>query len=271
MGVAVPRTSVEPPRTEVREPSGGSLSLQTLIIAALASGTAAVVVSHFWARGTVLASAMTPVAVAVISEMLKKPVESERVRGSVRAVSSFSRPSSGRTPRVMAPPAPGVDEGLEQRDNGVEAGPVRVYSSGSNKRPASPGATSERRKLHLKIAVVTGLVGFLIAAAALTLPELIFGGSVTGGHRNTTYFGGGSKSTQDKSKDGTGGTNDSTNQQQTDQQQTTDSTTPGDSGAKTQGTTPTAPDQTAPQQTQPPQSQNPAPQTPAPAPSAPAP
>jgi hypothetical protein len=206
--------------------------------------------------------------------MLKKPVESERVRGSVRAVSSFSRPSSGRTPTVMAPPAPGVDEGLEQRENGVEAGPVRVYSSGSNKRPAPLGATPERRKLHLKIAIVTGLVGFLIAAAALTLPELLFGGSVTGGHRNTTYFGGGSKSTQDKSKSNDGTTNDPTKDSTDQQDQQPDSTSPSGQDQ----TTPPSGDSTAPdtQQTTPPPSQNTAPApSPAPpqspAPSAPAP
>lgn len=267
--MAVPRTSIEPPRTEVRERSGGSLSIQTLIIAAIASGLAAVVVSHLWARGTVLFSAMTPVAVALISEMLKKPVQSERVRGSVRAVSSFSRPRSGRTPRVMAPPTPGIDEGLEQREEGVEAGPVRVYSSGANKLPRGIGSPSPRRKLHLKIAVITGLVGFLIAAAALTLPELIFGGSVSGGHRGTTYFGGSSSTKSDSSKDSTtnDGQSDSTDQQ--DQQSPGSSGTGGDSGQKPQSTTPSSPDQTAPQQSQPSQPAPSQPQTPAP--SAPAP
>jgi hypothetical protein len=266
LGVAVSGTSVDAPRTEAHQPREG-LQVQTLIIAAIASGIAAVVVSHFWARGTIVASAMTPVVVAIVSELLKKPVESERVRGSVRAVSSVNRPRSGRTPRVMAPPAPGVDEGLQQRENGVEAGPVRVYSSGSTKRPRGIAATP-RRKLHLKIAVITGLIAFLIAAAALTLPELIFGGSVTG-HRSTTYFGGGQSSHEKKSESQDGGTSDGQNNAPT-QQNGNDSTSPSDPGAsgsqQPQQTTPSSPDSTAPSQAQPPASSPPTTQTPAPAP-----
>ena len=186
--MASPRTSAEPQRSEIREPREG-LSVQTLIIAAISSGIAAIVVSHVWERGTILASAMTPVIVALVSEALKKPVQSERLRSGVRSVSS--RPRSGRTPTVLAPPAPGIDEGLRQRDEGREAGPVRVYSSGSNRRGGGP-----RRRLHPRVAVATGLIAFLIAAAALTLPELLFGGSVGGGDRSTTYFGGGEKASE---------------------------------------------------------------------------
>lgn len=202
--MAAPRTSVEPPRTEARQPGEG-LSVQTLIIAAFASGIAAVVVSYFWARGTILFSAMTPVAVAIISEMLKKPVESERLRGSVRAASSIARPRSGRTPKVIAPPPRPPDERPEQRGDDVEGGPVRVYSSGTTRRPRMDGSPTARRRVRLKVAVVTGLAAFLIAAAALTLPEIIFGGSVGGGGGNTTYFGGG-EDTQEKgeSQDGAG-------------------------------------------------------------------
>ena len=199
MGVALPRTSVQPPPTsEVKEPRQG-LSITTLVIAAIASGTAAIVVSQFWENGTIFASAMTPVVVAILSEILRKPVESERVRSGVRSVSSvakpssYSRPQSGRTPSVMAPPTPGVDEGLKRREDGVEAGPVRVYSSGTNKAPTElANGSSPRRRLHLKVAVVTGLLAFVIAALVLTVPELIFGGSVGSSSRNTTVFGGGS-------------------------------------------------------------------------------
>jgi hypothetical protein len=244
--------------------------VQTLIIAAVASGVAAVVVSHFWERGTILFSAMTPVAVALISEALRKPVESERLRSGVRSVSSVarppnvSRPRSGRTPRVLAPPPAGVDEGLRQREEGVEAGPVRVYSSGSNRRPRDPGAPSPRRRLHLKVAVVTGLVAFLIAAAALTLPELIFGGSVGGGGGNTTYFGGGSDTSKEgESQDGnsTDGQSDEPTQQDSGSESDGSGDEPSDGSDQPESTTP----ETTPAD---PQSPAPAP-TPAPAPQTP--
>jgi hypothetical protein len=280
--VAASRTSVEPPGTEVQPPPAKEgLSVQTLIIAALASGIAAVVVSHFWQRGTILFSAMTPVAVALISEALRRPVESERLRSGVRNVSSvakppsFARPRSGRTPRVMAPPTPpSVDDGLRQREEGVEAGPVRVYSSGSNKRPkslngasGSSGSRFQFRRAHVKIAVITGLVAFLIAAAVLTLPELIFGGSVTGGGRNTTYFGGGSKTSEKgESQDG------NSDNQSDEPTQNQDSTSPSDSGDQpNQGSGSDQPDTTTPETTPPTsQSTTPAPSpTPSPTPSTP--
>ena len=198
--MASPRTSVEAPRSEAREPKEG-LSAQTLIIAAASSAVAAILVSQVWEQGTILASAMTPVIVAIVSDLLKKPVQSERLRSGVRNVSSVSRPRSGRTPKVLAPPPRGLDDPAP--DDGTQAGPVRVYSSGSNRRPAGLGGASPRRRLHLKVAVVTGLIAFLIAAAALTLPELVFGGSVGGGDRSTTYFGGGEESKErGESQDG---------------------------------------------------------------------
>jgi hypothetical protein len=277
--VAVPRTSVEPPRTEVQPPRKEGLSVQTLVIAAIASGVAAVVVSHFWRQGTIAFSAMTPVVVALVSEALRKPVQSERLRSGVRSVSSaakppsFARPQSGRTPNVMAPPTPSVDEGLRQREEGVEAGPVRVYSSGSNKRPkslngASAAGDSRFSRAHVRIAVITGLVAFLIAAAVLTLPELIFGGSVTGGGRNTTYFGGGS-STGEK-----GETQDSGSDSQSDEPaQDQDPNAPSDSGDQGQDSG-DQPDTATPETTPPPTSQDTAPApspTPAPTPSTPSP
>jgi hypothetical protein len=206
--------------------------------------------------------------------MIRKPVQSERLRSGVRTVSgaarvpSVARPRSGRTPSVMAPPPAGVDEGLQQREQGVEAGPVRVYSSGSNKRPRSLNGTgaSPRRRRHLKIAVITGLIGFLIAAAVLTLPELLFGGSVTGGGRSTTYFGGGSSNTS-KSQSQDGGKSGQTTPQNPDSTTPGNTTQPDQGGAQPSTTTPqTSP---SPQNTTPAPAPSPAPQTPAPTPPAP--
>src|SRR5204863_2543100 len=53
------------------------------------------------------------------------------------------------------------------------------------------GPSRRSRILHPKVWIATGLAAFAIAAAVLTLPELIFGGAVTTKHR-TTLFGGGS-------------------------------------------------------------------------------
>src|SRR5215211_4819879 len=55
--------------------SGGGLSIQTLLISAVAAVAAATVVPMIWEHGTILATAMTPVVVALVSEGLKKPVQ----------------------------------------------------------------------------------------------------------------------------------------------------------------------------------------------------
>src|SRR5215218_1162659 len=55
--------------------SGGGLSIQTLLISAVAAVAAATVVPMIWEHGTILATAMTPVIVALVSEGLKKPVQ----------------------------------------------------------------------------------------------------------------------------------------------------------------------------------------------------
>ena len=252
------------------------LSPQTLIIASIASAIAAIVVSRVWGQGTIIASALTPVIVALVSEGLRKPIQSDYVRRPVRAVGSSAsrvsrtsrvaegeeaRPPSGRTPTVMAPPPPGVDEGLRQRDDGVEPGPVKVYSSGTNRRPREPRERGGDNR-RVKIAVVTGLIGFLIAAAVLTLPELLFGGSVTGGSRDTTYFGGSTKSSSD-TKNESDGSSDGQSDTPADEQ---------DSGSDSGGGQDTAPPDSGSGQPAP-DSEGPAPdtQTPAPAPSQPAP
>src|SRR3954452_20712656 len=51
------------------------ISIQTLIISSLAAVAAAVIVPMIWERGTLIATAMTPVIVAVVSEALRKPAE----------------------------------------------------------------------------------------------------------------------------------------------------------------------------------------------------
>src|SRR3954470_5876656 len=74
---------------------GESLSLQTLVVAAGASASAAVVVSHLWKDGTVIAAAMTPVIVAILKEVLARPMESEIVRKPVSKIASGSRAAIG--------------------------------------------------------------------------------------------------------------------------------------------------------------------------------
>ena len=227
---------------------GEGLSLQTLVVAAAASAVAAIVVSHLWKDGTVIAAAMTPVIVAITKEMLARPLESELVRKPVQQVGRLASSgrlvvpgragarSSGET-RVLPPP----DESPAEPGNGTASVPIRTYSSG------------RRRPPHLKIAVITGLIAFLIAAAVLTLPELIFGSAITSHHSTTLFGGGGGSKKSDKNKNTS-----TTPQQQSQPGQTTPAAPPPTTGSQSprptpQQTTPSKPpqQQTAPQQTTP--------------------
>ncbi len=198
-----------------------------------------------------------------------------RVRGlAVRAVvgelleerspdAEYDPPHELAARRLRVEHAPHVEDADHAGD--ADTADVRIYSSGSNKARTKP-----RRKLHLKVAIVTGLIAFVIAALFLTVPELIAGESVTGGQR-TTVFGGGSGSSSSNSsdeKDEDSGDSSSSS----DEQNQNDETTPQDSGQdQTDGTTPsdqggdttTTPDQTTPQQPTP-QQTTPAPTTPVP-------
>jgi cytoskeletal protein RodZ len=156
--------------------------------------------------------------------------------------------SSGQTgvlpPTEEGPTAPGNGGGPPPQDTeGLT--PIRTYGRG------------RRRPIHLKIALITGLVAFAIAVAVLTLPELIFGGAISS-HHNTTLFGGGGagKSKTDKNKNQQDTT--STQPQQSKQQNGQTTPAPPQSGTKppsTSGpssTTPQkSPQQTTPQQTSP--------------------
>jgi hypothetical protein len=153
--MTTPTTSA-PPRAR------SGLNLGTLLIAAVSAVVAATVVSRLWQTGTVMATAMTPVLVTLIKEALERPAQ----RVTAIAV---------RPPRVPgAPPAP--PPVVVTDEDGMT--PMRVYR---------PGRKVRRR---WKLALATGLLAFLIAVAAMTLPELVAGHSVVSTSHDTTIFGG---------------------------------------------------------------------------------
>ena len=72
---------MSPPEQEKKQ---SGLSLQTLIISSLAAATAAIVVPTFWQRGSVIATAFTPIVVALVSEALRRAGRQDH-RGRRRA------------------------------------------------------------------------------------------------------------------------------------------------------------------------------------------
>ena len=210
---------------------GGGLSLQTLVIASAASVTAAMVTSRVAPAGTIYASALTPVIVAAVSELLSKPADRvSALREQRRAMVQEAR--RAQTARVLGE-EPNPLRGAPEFAQGPQADQEHGFVTASNgngqgadealERIRSLGGTSRRRILHPKVWIATGLAAFAIAVAVLTLPELIFGGAVATNHR-TTIFGGATHQTS-KPKTEKAQTQTTTNQQTTTTTVPTESTT----------------------------------------------
>ncbi|WDT94197.1 hypothetical protein JDY09_02790 [Thermoleophilum album] len=135
-----------------RRAHGGRLSLRTLAVASVSSATAAVVTSHVWRPGTPVAAAVTPIIVALVSELLERPLA--RLEPRVRRRGAAARTASG----------PGI----------------RVYRA----------AAERLRRRILLAALATGIAGFVVGGALLTASELVAGRSLADRGRRTTIFGG---------------------------------------------------------------------------------
>jgi hypothetical protein len=173
-----------PPATS----SGGGIDVRTLFITACASAGAAYTCSKLWAPGTLASAAFTPVIVALIKQALDKPTEVVARAVPVKGVVRSARPPGSEPLTEVRPPdgeavgaAPASSLAYEDPATRVaQPGEIQYHASGSRMR-------------GWRLAVVTGLLGFLIAAVVLTVPELVAGRSASDGARDTTIFGGGGK------------------------------------------------------------------------------
>jgi hypothetical protein len=177
-----------------QQKSGGGLSLQTLMISAAAAVAAATVVPMIWERGTILATAMTPVVVALVSEALRKPVQ----HVSAVAPRVTRRSGTGAAVRRFEPAAAPTRD--PERIGARGEGPERFDPLPPEQRAGAPALSgddpfglrkaSRTPRPRLKIALLTGLLAFVIAAGVVTASELaLFGGSVSS-DRRTSLFGG---------------------------------------------------------------------------------
>jgi hypothetical protein len=141
------------------------MSLQTLVIASVSSLAAAIVVHEVWRGGAILGAAVTPVIVGIVGEALRRPVD------RLTAVREGGRRLPEGRSRDVAPTS---------RERGDD--PFGLWEE--------QGPRRSRGKTWLVLGIVTGVIGFAIAAFALTGSELVFGGSVAG-PKKTTIFGGG--------------------------------------------------------------------------------
>ena len=190
------------------------LNLRTLVFASVGSAAAAIITSQFWIAGTPIAAAMTPVIVALVSELLHRPTE--------KIAEKFTAETDALPEAAGAGPPPRS----EARRPGPPARDVTVY-------------TSQRRRLPWRTILITGGLAFVIGAAIITLPELIAGQSFGKGDGKTSILG-------NKKRDR------DTEEAPPEEQQTVTETVPAEPPPETvTETTPAPPTRTTPQQTTP--------------------
>jgi hypothetical protein len=212
------------PREEERR-----LNLRTLVIASAASATAALVTSRLWIAGTWLAAAMTPVLVALVSELLHRPTE------------RIARSLTTDSPALPDPEAPArrvaerlrADAPVPDPDAPGSEAPVRIYRSESARPPAG-----HKRQIAYRAVLVTAALAFAIGGVALTVSELIAGNSFGKSDRRTTLI-----PTRHKSGSQSNGTQTNSTTDQTD---TGEQTTPQTDTTTTPTNTTTTPTDTAP-------------------------
>src|SRR3954447_15696942 len=170
-----------PPRSKREEER--RLNLRTLVIASLASATAALVTSRLWIAGTWIAAAMTPVIVALVSELLHRPTELIS-RGITSDSPALPDPeaSARRVAERMRADVPLPDPEAPPPQPAREA-PVRIYRT----EPARPAPSRKRRIAYPGVLVTAGLA-FAIGAIGLTVTELIAGNSLGKSDRRTTLI-----------------------------------------------------------------------------------
>ena len=178
---------------------GSRISLETLIIASLASAAAAFAASRIWGTGTLISAAVTPVVVALVSEFLRRPVQTVAASASAKQVRKVRGVPAIRKRTIAAPGDPmGVNADpaipAEQRSPSGQAAPRRRVEPPAaitpNVEPIKYYGKADTWRPRWRPAVVTGLVAFAIVVALYTVPDLLAGRSITGNGQPTTFFGG---------------------------------------------------------------------------------
>ena len=174
------------------------LSIRTLIIASVGSAMAAIVTSQFWIAGTPIAAALTPVIVALVSELLHRPTE--RIAQRLTTDTPALRHTDTLPEAAGAGPPPKEEERRPQPAREAPmADPRPRHTPAPGARPAPTGpqpayrvhrAGTPASRLPWKVIIATAVIAFAIAATVLTLPELIAGRALFGGDGDTTLGGG---------------------------------------------------------------------------------
>ena len=194
----------DPPKPDRKAKGlGGRISLQTLIIASIASAAASFAASRIWGAGTIVSAAATPVVVALVSEFLRRPVETVAQTAKKVPAVQTSLPA---VKRMMTAPIPAPHETARESEEPARPHTERATDALTGEPPPMPTAeapaasppvvqaeatktTAETWRPRWRLAIVTGLLAFAIVVAIYTVPDLLAGRSITGNGQPTTFFG----------------------------------------------------------------------------------
>ncbi len=225
---------------------GGGISVRTLAIASVASACTTYIVSRVWGAGTIVGAAASPVIVALVSELLRRPVEKVptpkvpplRVlrAGGPRGPGATASPGPDAAPDAEPAPGPRPTE---------RPAPARRQDAARTSAPAPGSPPAELaaprrdyrvRRIRWRRVFATALAAFAIVAVAYTVVDLVRGEPVAGGSSSLFDF-----SSRDRGGDAP---------TDTQQRPPSTSTQPADTTSTTE-TAPTTPTQTAPTTTTP--------------------
>ncbi len=161
------------------------------MISSLAAVIAAVVVPMFWARGSLIATAVTPIVVALISALLNRPAKAI----TAAAPKVARRSATGAAVRSPQPTGVGARGEGPERVAAAPGGQEPPTWSGDTDDPFGlRAAEAPRRRFPIRLAVVTGLTAAVIGAGVVTASELaLFGHSIGHSSSETSLFGGKAK------------------------------------------------------------------------------
>ncbi len=167
-----------------------SISVQTLIVASVASAVTSYTVSKLWGPGTLLSAAATPILVALISELVRRPVVGVSSTAQKVAVAPLRHLPVTRSQNAGAPSA-AVPE-PDRPPHPPRPGDADVQATEAQWAPAGPPPVVEQTRAgpRWRLVLVTGMLACLIVIGVFTALDLVAGRSITGNGAATTYFSG---------------------------------------------------------------------------------
>lgn len=140
----------------------GGLSVTTIIIASAASASAAFVVSRAWGPGTLIGAAVTPVIIAIVTELLRRPA----TKLPELVTTANGKATAESLPGDVPASVPGPKDAPLVEQMPIHA-PVHIYRAGGAARLGPR---------EWRFVAITGLAAFVIGVGVYVGLDRLAGG-----------------------------------------------------------------------------------------------